>query len=301
MNVLPSLIPQAGSLPFRRPSSRKTARALRALCAFTLLTLSSRAQDTRPVEKADDSLLRTAESAAALDEAAARWIPNTGRPLEDLLTARTTLLQELNAAQEAVKGMGHAARLNATIEWHRRNATRVEAVSRRTGQYAATLLQPAPAPIHEVQIPVDASPELEELLVERARMHNENIRIQQRLAAEPEKRDEILAQWQGGIAEASGRQDALARSATAKAPQWVPPVPLQPLIPLDASPELADFLTARHALLRERAEAAKAAIQRNPAAGGDPAAGEEALARWDAQNRARLESLAEKAARLPER
>ena len=261
---------------------------------LALFALPATAQDTLGPAKSPEPPILTEERSAVLDEAAARWIPNTGRPIEDLAAARLQLMQEMNAAQDAVKGDGFTARLKAMTEWYGKNAARVAAVGRAAEHVAATLPALEAKIITAVQIPNDASPDLEEFLVERARMHNEGIRIRQRLDADPAQAAAILEKWRADEAASAEKQRLHTAAVHAQMADWVPDVPLHPQIPLDASPALTEFLTDRHAILRERTEAQRQAEKTAPGTK------EKAAAQWDAANKARLDRLAEKAALLPE-
>jgi len=257
--------------------------------------MAETAANAPTITKAGGALLPADVEKEALIAEAAKRLMRTGNPLEDLIVARHQTAAEMNAVQDAVKGRGNSARLDAMIAWHRQNAARMEAIGRLTQQVAAALPRFEPQLIQRVEIPADASADLEEFLVERARQFNAGIRLQQRLEAEPGNAQAIREQWRAEDAASAERQRPLMDAVRAQTADWLPEVPLHPQLPLDASPELAAYLTERHAILRERTEAARQAAK------AAPGTNEEAAARWDAANKARLDRLAEKAARLPER
>ena len=237
-----------------------------------------------------------APTATATD---ARSLPVTDaerkRDLEDFLQARVALAAEMNAVRQEARKAGDKDGMQAMEQWHRANSPRLEAVQQLAARIAASRPAIEPPLITSVAIPADASPELEEFLVERAHLYNQGVVVGRRMAAAPAEAATVWEEWSKAQTAASDTLGRRLQALQAQTPVRVMEVPPAPLIPQDASPELAAFLTERHSLLKERVEVERRAILEAKETR------EEAVARWLSENKIRLERNANQAASLPEK
>jgi len=107
--------------------------------------------------------------------------------------------------------------------------------------------------VSEVMIPGDASPEMEELLVKRAEMQNERIRLENSLLdATPEEREAARRNFdEQALFKRKSMAELGAKAAAQTAAQPIPPVP-ELRIPPAAAPEVKAFLQERHRQMTER-------------------------------------------------
>lgn len=176
---------------------------------------------------------------------------------EEYHAGSIAIATELNAARESARLAGPKAELDAIMDWHRKNAARIEAVRRQCAEIAAAAPAVERLVLETVPVPGDASPEMVALLVERGRLRNREIAVDAEIAASPVQADAIRARWNAEILASQAEQGPRLAAIQAQAAKMGPGAWPQPLIPLDASPELAAFLRERHSALRARLEAEK--------------------------------------------
>jgi hypothetical protein len=231
----------------------------------------------------------SADSAAAKAQGATALQRNNRGDLEDFLNARTRLLGEMEAVRRNPVNRTAASKHQALDEWRQRNAARFETLIEQAVRVAKSRPSAEIPMVREVTIPANASPELEEFLVEKARMYNERTRLENRLGRSSPEAAQAVREWETGNRERFAAQNERARAVAAQTSDKSIPIPLAPAIPRAASPELRAFITERHTLLRERAEALEQ-VKRL-----DPAARQQALAAWEQQNSTRFQELSQKA------
>lgn len=130
---------------------------------------------------------------------------------------------------------------------------------------------------------------------ERARlMHARRELVKQLVDSSPEKRDEAMELWDEENSEALDAQQQLAIQMAAESEPPRFRVPTAPRIPENATPELREFLTARHAVMKDRAEMMD---QLRDYSGEER---HQAMEKWHEKNTSRLEAMQTTASRLTE-
>jgi hypothetical protein len=177
--------------------------------------------------------------------------------------------------------------------WNRNNAARLAAIQQKLSAMAARQDSKPQPYIREVQIPPGASENLENFLIERAKLNNEQILVHnQTLQASPEKRSEAIEAWQKQNAAVMEAQAARASQISGESQPPDLPVPSPADIPPNATPELKDFITRRNALIK--AEAGVIAHLKT----ATPEQRQQALEAWRASNPLPARAMQDAAVRL---
>ena len=205
------------------------------------------------------SVLLTVESPAGSQPETARATQNPS-----LKKAAQDSPQELWQAQRELAAdfrafsAGHAkdapeARRLAMEAFQKQNQSRTEALRAKSKAIARARSAPEIPTIQQVAIPANASPAMEELIVQRAQMMNERAKLLNSLRnATPEAKEAELQNWQRKNEPAlAALRERVALIAEAKPQEPLPSLP-PPRIPNGASAELRSFLVERHAQMQDR-------------------------------------------------
>ena len=137
------------------------------------------------------------------------------------------------------------------------NTNSVTLPAKRDRTVAPHPVQPAsplPAP-RTPAIPSGASDTQKAFLSERARLNADRMKMEaQLIQATPEERHQAMQKWHEENAEALAAQQQLAQQMAAETPPPELRVPPAPQIPENATPEMREFLTARHAAMKDDME-----------------------------------------------
>jgi hypothetical protein len=164
-----------------------------------------------------------------------------------------------------------------------------------TASAAAAMGQPMPL-ISEVEVPEGASQTMGDFLVARAGLMNARAQIHNQVAAQvagqnltPDQIAQIeqteMAQFQQQQQAALQAQQQRAQTLAQESASQPQPMPPPLVIPPDATPQMAAFLTARDQLMRSQIQ------MQNQYANADPATRQAAMAQWQQQNAAQLQQL----------
>ncbi|NJM37464.1 MAG: hypothetical protein HC845_06130 [Akkermansiaceae bacterium] len=110
--------------------------------------------------------------------------------------------------------------------------------------------------------------------------------------ASPEERQQAMQKWHQENAEAHAAQQQLAiqMGADSRPPLRRPPP--EPRIPENATPELRELLTTRHAVMKDRVE------MMNQLASASPEERQKAMQQWHEENATRLAAMQSAADKL---
>ena len=209
---------------------------------------------------------------------------------ETFFAERQRVHDELRAVRERHRNAPAAMREQALQQWREENKARLAALREQAVRLAQIKPTAEPFLVETVQLPPNATQELEDFLVERADLHNERVLLLNQLRdASAEAKAQALASWHEQnrvrLQAQQARLAARARQSTNR-PETTPPAPI---IPDGASPNLRSFLIQRHAFALERRNE-EDRIRNLPAA-------EQRLARrqWHARHAQQIATLAEMA------
>lgn len=219
-------------------------------------------------------------------------------------SAPSALLQAFQNEQETLRSTLSTLESNSTPEqlasWHLLHAARLHAQDDRAQLVAAYADFKSLSFVLNVDIPDNATPELESFLVARANLHNQWAQLHNSLTggvavslatdAAIDKTEGTLFQQEN--ASALKTEDQLSRQVaeeSARQPLEIPP-PLE--IPADASPEQSAYLIAQDQYERDEITA------HNQACTGDRAQLDATLEEWHRQNAPRLEQIRQMAEAL---
>jgi hypothetical protein len=168
-----------------------------------------------------------------------------------------------------------------------------QAPSRSLGHKNLTVSAARTPQIPPTQFPPDASETMKAFLQERDRLHHDQQKTLSQLTnATPEEQHLALEKWHEENAAALEAQQARAQQMSAENPVPRLHVPVTASIPPDATPELKNFLTQRHAFMKDQAE------MMNQLENATPEQREQALENWHTQNASRLEAMQAAATQL---
>ena len=137
------------------------------------------------------------------------------------------------------------------------NTTSVTRPAKRDRKVALHPVPPASQPQapRTPPTPPGASDTQKAFLTERARLNADRMKMDAQLThATPEERHQAMQKWHEENAEALAAQQQLARQMAAETPPRKLRVPPAPRIPENATPEMREFLTARHAAMKDDME-----------------------------------------------
>lgn len=231
--------------------------------------------------------------AGALSNPAALFAGEQAQQAHDEFQAeRMKLGQEKRALFERFRSRPAKELGEAMQTWRRDNHRRLQALQEQAQAIRQLNGSPELPVFSEIEIPEDASIELEEFLVKRAELHNERARLLNELRdATDEVRANALRQWDEQNRERRIELQEMARLIPRAAATRLS-LPERPAIPADASPTLKDYLLQRHELAQERA-AEENRIRNLP-----PAQQNAARRAWQERNAARQADLRERAQRV---
>jgi len=127
----------------------------------------------------------------------------------------------------------------------------------------------------------------------RAKLMRDHQQLMREMAhATPEERHQSMEKWREEHADelAAQQQLAIQMGAESRPPQLR--VPSAPRIPDNATPELREFLTARHAVMKDQTE------MMNQLQNATPEERHQAMEKWHQQNATRLEAMQTAASQL---
>jgi hypothetical protein len=186
---------------------------------------------------------------------------------------------ELRQAQQELQAklgvaVAPAERLQAVREFQRQQESRMEALRLNVRD------QPRPPIpyIRQIEIPAEATPAVEELLVQQAYVRNQQIWLANALRqTTPAQQQSAINTWRQASRPAFAALEA--RSAAVQAESRAKPLPLPPLpqIPTGTSEEMRQALLRRHAEVTRLVQAENA--RRAQAASADPSAPADSPAR----------------------
>jgi len=201
-----------------------------------------------------------------------------------------------------MKGGATQAQLKA---WHQQNAAEFALQQQRAeAMSAASALQPRPT-IHQINIPANASPALNQFLTTQATLGNAEARIHNQLLQQATASGQSLTSAQVGQMERQEnrlfrQQNASLQTLQAQrvqalanvSAQTIQPVPGPVIIPTNATPQMAAYLTTQNQIRRQLIQL------KNQYANASPAVREAALQAWSEQNASQLTQMRQQAQSL---
>lgn len=143
----------------------------------------------------------------------------------------------------------------------------------------------APSP-HQAVLPVDSSDTLKTFLAARQQLQKGHAKMMAGLKnATPEERTQALEKWHQEHATELAAQQELAVKMGAESRPARLPILAKPRIPENATPELREFLTARHDVMKDQMELM------NQLSDAPPEQQHHAMEKWNKQNSTRLEAM----------
>ncbi len=148
--------------------------------------------------------------------------------------------------------------------------------------------EPAPAPAHPGQ-----SETTQAFMQARSRLQQDHQKLLHTLRnASPEEHAQTLEKWhQEHATELAAQQELAVRMGAETLPARLP-IPAKPRIPENATPELREFLTARHAVIKDQME------MMNQLRDAPPEEQHQAMEKWHQANSGRLEAMQTTATKL---
>ncbi len=142
-------------------------------------------------------------------------------------------------------------------------------------------------------IPPGASDTQKAFLTERARLLEDRMKLDSQLThSTPEERHQAMQKWHEENAEALAAQQQLAQQMAAETPPRELRVPPAPRIPENATPEMREFLTARHAAMKDDME------MMNQIRDFPPEERQQAMQAWHEKNSGHREAMQAAATKL---
>ena len=174
--------------------------------------------------------------------------------IEEFHNARMAMLEEM--AQVRAKVGGDAKMQRQAVDlWQNENGARIQAIQQQALAIANSQPVAKPQPIPPVELPRNASEELKAFLLERTRLYNEEIAVNERSEQSPGQSDAILKDWQKRKDARLASQMKLAQALADKSGMEPLLPPPQIEIPPGVSREIRELLIERNTLLNERADA----------------------------------------------
>ncbi len=251
----------------------KTRFSPRAVCVFVLASLPLTGAESPTSDRGSDAA-----------------------PVSDVSIEETFMARRKSLAREMMALVESGASPQEIETWHEANAARHQALRDAAIAMAARQTPPELPFIEEIQLPEGASRNMEEFLLQRAVLHNSRVELLNRLhQATEEERQQALETLQSQNEEALEVQRALAVQISEEGfLSEEQEIAADPNIPPDASPELEDFLTKRHALMKEQIALL------NQYRSATPEARQQALEDWHENNFSRLNALRKAATDIQE-
>lgn len=260
-------------VPLLFVNSMKTRFSPRAVCVFVLASLPLTGAESPTSDRGSDAA-----------------------PVSDVSIEETFMARRKSLAREMMALVESGASPQEIETWHEANAARHQALRDAAIAMAARQTPPELPFIEEIQLPEGASRNMEEFLLQRAVLHNSRVELLNRLhQATEEERQQALETLQSQNEEALEVQRALAVQISEEGfLSEEQEIAADPNIPPDASPELEDFLTKRHALMKEQIALL------NQYRSATPEARQQALEDWHENNFSRLNALRKAATDIQE-
>ena len=205
-----------------------------------------------------------------------------------MLKTRQLLMQELIQIKKDGGGSQQVA------AWQQKNADRLEELQVQSVALAAARPPSRMPEITQINLPKDTSETRREFMKERVRLFNDRARVHnETLQATPAERRAAMEEWAKLNATALAQQAARARTMREERPvAGMPRLPDSPMIPERASPELTDFLTKRHTMMKEKMEMTSSLQTVTPEQQ------RQAMEQWYIKNASRIEAMQTAALRL---
>jgi hypothetical protein len=202
-------------------------------------------------------------------------------------TLQTFRQEQLALGQEMQALVAQGATPAQLAAWQRQNAARFQAQTARAQQLsAAAQAQPQAQPLpllSSINIPANASPALENVLIAEAQVYNEmaQARNQQSQSGTAPQGPTNLFQQRNDLASQNERQ--LAASLKTEFEHTSVPIPPPLNLPSNTPPKVKNLMVLRDALMREEIQLWNQNINSNPATR------DAALHQWLQQNATRLQ------------